>query len=252
MIAAVTTAWDKAHAAVAEMGDRFVLLRMDSTENRLTSGRQAIANTGHETAMRAELSAAARAVLTNVDTTVSPLDDGDVDTLLQAADLTTRARTAVERDPQGNVKDAHAPEMPTRFAKQLCQVVRGGVAMGMERDAAMSLAVRCARDSIPPLRLAILRDLAEQSNSMPSQVRKRLQKPHNTADRELQALHMLGLVRLDEETYCGRRGEEKSRWRYSLADDVEVGAVVPDSSVHPAFMNPFQVPHYPLQGEGGY
>jgi hypothetical protein len=42
---------------------------------------------------------------------------------------------------------------------RLCQVVRGGVAIGMDRDAAMRLAIRCAQDSIPPLRLVILRDL---------------------------------------------------------------------------------------------
>src|SRR5262249_8521535 len=36
VVGAVTTAWDTHHAVVSEMGDRFVLLRMDSTENRLT------------------------------------------------------------------------------------------------------------------------------------------------------------------------------------------------------------------------
>ena len=50
--------------------------------------------------------------------------------------------------------------MPTRFAKQLTQMVRGGVAIGMTREEAMRLAIRCARDSIPPLRLEILLDVA--------------------------------------------------------------------------------------------
>jgi hypothetical protein len=35
------------------------------------------------------------------------------------------ARTGVEPDYKGEVIDAHAPEMPTRFAKQLAQLVRG-------------------------------------------------------------------------------------------------------------------------------
>jgi DNA-binding transcriptional ArsR family regulator len=233
VIAAVTTAWDKAHAVVSEMGDRFVLLRMDSTENRLTSGRQAIANTGSETAMRNELAAAVKNVMENIDTRTSPLDDQERETVLRAADLVTLARTAVWRDRQGNVIDAHAPEMPTRFAKQLSQVVRGGVAVGLTRPQAIRLAIRCARDSIPPLRLAILRDLAHNPDSMPSQVRKRVDKPHNTVDRELQALHMLGLVMLDEQPYINRNGDERSRWRYSLAEGVDVGAVFPDSSQDP-------------------
>ena len=34
VVGAVTTAWDRAHAVIASMGDRFVLLRMDSTTGR--------------------------------------------------------------------------------------------------------------------------------------------------------------------------------------------------------------------------
>ena len=52
--------------------------------------------------------------------------------------------------------------MPTRFAKQLTQMVRGGVAIGMRRDQAV-VGLRCARDSIPPMRLEILLDLASLS-----------------------------------------------------------------------------------------
>ena len=54
--------------------------------------------------------------------------------MLAAADLVTLARTGVEFDYRGNVIDAHAPEMPTRFAKQLTQIIRGAVAIGMDRD----------------------------------------------------------------------------------------------------------------------
>jgi hypothetical protein len=168
VVAGVTTAWDTAHAVVSEMGDRFVLLRMDSTKNRLTSGRQAIANTGSEAIMRAELAAAVGNLMANIDAQVSSLDDCETETLLQAADMVTQARTAVRRDSQGKVIDAHAPEMPTRFAKQLAQVVRGGVAVGLSKRDAMRLAIRCAQDSIPPLRLAILRDVAENPDATPT------------------------------------------------------------------------------------
>ena len=78
----------------------------------------------------------------------------------EAADLVTLARTGVEYDYRGDVIDAHAPEMPTRFAKQLTQIVRGAVAIGMNRGNALRLAIRCARDSMPPLRLAIIDDLS--------------------------------------------------------------------------------------------
>lgn len=67
VIGAVTTAWDRAHEVIAAMGDRFVLLRVDSTQGRLAAGRRSILNTGSEGIMRAELADAAGAVLAVVN-----------------------------------------------------------------------------------------------------------------------------------------------------------------------------------------
>jgi hypothetical protein len=114
IIGAVTTAWDTAHAVVAVMGDRFVLLRLDSTKGRMTAGRQAIGNTGSEREMRDELAAAVADVIAGLDDTAIDLTDEETKKLLAAADLVTRARTGVEFDYRGDVIDAHAPEMPTR------------------------------------------------------------------------------------------------------------------------------------------
>ena len=61
------------------------------------------------------------------------LSEDESETLLGLADVVTLARTAVERDYRGDVVNAHAPEMPTRFAKQLTMVVKGAVALGMPR-----------------------------------------------------------------------------------------------------------------------
>ncbi|WP_280414863.1 hypothetical protein [Nocardia carnea] len=218
VVGAVTTAWDTHHAVVATMGDRFVLVRVDSGNPiaRRAAAVMAAANTGRETDMRAELSSAAAAVLAGVDgSRIRDLSDEERDRLLAAADLVTLARTAVERDYQGDVVDAHAPEAPTRYAKQLQQVFRGSMALGMNRADAMALAMRCARDSVPPLRLAVLRDIAEHPDSPTQDVRKRIGKPRKTVDRELQALHMLGLLVCDEREYSA---DGRSRWFYSLAD----------------------------------
>ena len=53
VVGAVTTAWDAAHAVIAAMGDRFVLIRADSSTAARQVRHQAIRNTGGETAMRA-------------------------------------------------------------------------------------------------------------------------------------------------------------------------------------------------------
>lgn len=219
LIGAVTTAYDSAHAVISAMGDRFALVRVDSSTGRLAAGRQALTNVNHEIEMRSELSQAVRELIGNhLLPGRAELTESDMDVLLVVADLVTFARTAVERDYQGNVTEAHAPEMPTRFAKMLGQIVRGGLAIGMDHDRALSTAVRVAGDSMPPLRLALLADLLDHPHSTTTEVRKRLQRPHNTVDRELQALHLLGLLHQNQED--GGRG-----WRYVLAEPVDQAAL---------------------------
>ena len=127
--------------------------------------------------------------------------------------------------------------MPTRFAKQLAQVVRGGVAIGMDRTAAMRLAIRCARDSMPPLRLSIIDDVAAHPHSSTAEIRKRLGKPRATVDRQLQALHMLDALACDErdETWAGN---DVTRWYYRLADGIEPTALDPESVPELALRTP--------------
>lgn len=213
LIGATTTAYDSAHGVIASMGDRFALVRMDSTVGRLEAGRQALSNVDHESSMRAELARAVCGALGRLDPERAELTAAVRDELLRAADLVTYARTAVERDHQGKIIDAHAPEMPTRFAKMLGQIVRGGLALGMPEDRAMATAVRVAGDSMPPLRLRLLADIADHPDSRTSDVQKRVQKPRTTVDRELQALHVLGLLVCDD---TGQGG-----WRYTLSDAVD-------------------------------
>lgn len=228
VIGAVTTAWDRAHDVIASMGDRFVIVRMDSTRGRMPAGRRAISNTGDEITMRAELAAVVAGALAGVTQEHAiTLTEDERERILEAADVVTLCRTGVDYDYRGDVIDAHAPEMPTRLAKQLGQVLRGSVALGMDRAAALRLALRCARDSMPPLRLAILEDIAAHPGSRTTEVRRRLNKPRNTVDRQLQALHMLGVLTCDEEE-DGSRGHV---WYYRVASTINPEAInVPDLS----------------------
>lgn len=220
VIGAVTTAWDRAHAdTISAFGDRFVVVRMDSSVGRIAAGRKAISNTGSEEAMRAELSTAAAGVLEGADLYVDGPDDDEAAAILAAADLVTLARTAVDVDYRGNVIDAHAPEMPTRFAKQLAQIFRGARAIGLSRVDALALAIRVARDSMPPLRLEILEDVAAHDWSPLREVQKRVDKPRSTVDRQLQALHLLGLLTVEEENPLN------PTWRYTLAPGIDVSSI---------------------------
>ncbi len=218
LVGAVTTAYDSAHSVIASMGDRFALVRVDSSVGRLAAGRQALANVGREVQMRAELAEAAGEVLAQVDAGAAVLRDDTMAVLLAAADLVTLARTAVERDHRGDVTEAHAPEAPTRFAKMLGQLVRGCLAIGSDADAALTVALRVAGDSIPPQRLLVLADVVKHPCSSTAEVTKRVQRPRTTVDRVLQELHILGLLHVDD---TGDRGGR----RYSISRRVDLAAL---------------------------
>jgi hypothetical protein len=209
LIGAVTTAYDSAHAVVASMGDRFALVRIDSGSGRMAAGEQALANVGHETQMRAELADSVKTLFAGLDRQRAELVQAHQVALLGLANLVTMTRTAVERDHGGNVVDAHAPEMPTRFAKMLGQIVRGGLALGMTADAALATSVRVAADSMPPLRRKLLADVASHPHAITRKVVGRVQLPRSTVDRELQALHILGLL--------VQESDDGGLWAYRLS-----------------------------------
>lgn len=196
LVAAVTTAWDEAHGAVAAMGDRFVLVRTHSDDAE--TGRQAIRNIGKETQMRTELAEAVRGLIADIDPScVTKLTKCETDDILAVANLTTMIRTGIIADYHGDVLDAHAREAPTRFAKQLVQIARGALAIGLPRDNAQRLAMRCAHDSAPPIRLSILLDILNHapSGATISEIADRINKPRTTVKRQLEALQVLGLLR---------------------------------------------------------
>jgi hypothetical protein len=227
VIGACTTAWDTAHGVVSSMGDRFVIVRSNSHEGRIASGLQAIRNTGREVQMREELAEAVSNLIATVDP-ANPfeLTEPNETVIVRAANLVTLARTGVELDYRGDVVDAHAPEMPTRLAKQLTQIMRGGIAIGMRPYDAQKLALRCARDSIPQLRLDVLKDIETNPMSTATDVRRRLQKPRATVDRTLQALHILELLKCNEDQITDETGKTISRWFYKLADGIRIRDVL--------------------------
>jgi hypothetical protein len=231
VIGACTTAWDQAHTVVASMGDRFVCVRSDSSIGRIDGGTHAIRNAGKEADMRRELAEAVRAVVKGIDVnTVYEIGADEENAILSAADLVTLARTGVELDYRGDVIDAHAPEMPTRLAKQLTQIMRGALVIGMSRAKALRLVLRCARDSMPQLRLLVLSDVAKNPNAPVIDIRRRLQTPRVTIDRTLQALHILGLLTC-RETEVERAGKAVQVRHYSVADGIALSALFPEMSV---------------------
>jgi DNA-binding transcriptional ArsR family regulator len=240
-ICACTTSWDSAYTVISSMGPRFVTIRSSARVGRIAAGRRAIHNAGNETAIREKINKAVAALIARAH--LPPRDAflmGDEENkIINAADIVTLARTGVEVDYQGNVIDCHEPEMPTRFSKQLVLIFRGALAIGIGRTPALALAIRCARDSIPPIRLAVLRDLTNHDieDCRVTDIAKRLRKPWTTVRRTLDALYVLGLVIKieaddeDEDENQPTKGTSKSKGktkkteRYALAADIDLTAL---------------------------
>ena len=115
---------------------------------------------------------------------------------------------------------AHDPEMPTRFAKQLAQIVRGGSPSAWPRPAASAARFRCARDSVPQLRREILLDLAgtrARGRSTSENISKpRIPFAANSMPCTCLACCAVTRPRNPEKTERSTRSE-----RYRLADDYD-------------------------------
>lgn len=214
LIGAVTDAWDKHYAAISQMGDRFVLIRMDSRNNRIDNALQGLRNSQQEQIYRDELGAISWALVNEIDPKLSKtLGARANQQIVEAANITTWARTAVEFDRyRGEVVDVSDPEGPVRFAKQLSQLVTGAYLIGLPARDAMRLAIRCARDSIPPMRLKVLEDVANYPNSIVADLVRRFERPRSTVARQLAALDALDLLTCSD-------------GKYRLADGVDVSVL---------------------------
>lgn len=193
VLAACTTAIDKAHAVMNEMGPRSLLVRLPPADPARI-GASALDHMGRETTMRSELAAATAGLLAHLDG--QPHDTGPVrDGLIGLASLVALARSPVHRDYKGEVELVGDPEAPTRIIKQLGQIWRACGVLGLGRTESWEVVTRCALDSIPKLRGAAIRYLAgrlEPADTTTARIA--LAHPKRTVLRALEDLAAHGVV----------------------------------------------------------
>jgi hypothetical protein len=173
-------------------------------------------NVGQEPEMRRDLAEVTGKLLAGATNATVTLSEAEEDTALDLANLIAWVRSPVEREYNGEPMFAHDLEVPTRLVKQLVQLVRGGLAIGMGRDDALAMAERVAADTMPPRRLAVLAEVWEHPDTTPADVGRGRNLPWRTADRTLKELHLLGLLDADD---------PDGRTRYRLAEDVDAGTL---------------------------
>ncbi len=113
----------------------------------------------------------------------------DREQLIGLAALVSLARSRVHRDWAGEVELVGDPEAPTRIIKQLGQLWRACGVLGLDHPESWEVVTRCALDSIPKLRGALIRYLARQDGPTDtSTIRIALAHPKRTVLRALEDL----------------------------------------------------------------
>jgi hypothetical protein len=158
-LAGCTTAIDKAHSVMNDMGPRSLFVRLPPADLGKIAG-SALDHMGREHQMREELAAASAGLLTHL--TGKPHDAGGNARreLIALASLVSQARSPVHRDWSGEIELIGDAEAPTRIIKQLGQLWRACGVLGLGTAESWEVVRRCALDSIPKLRGAVIRYLA--------------------------------------------------------------------------------------------
>jgi len=222
-IAGCTTAIDSAHSVLDAMGTRFLFVRLpDADPARI--GRSALAHTGREREMRAELAEVTTGLLHNLGQP-HELHAGVSEWLLPLAAMASQARSPVMRDYQGEIELVGDAEAPTRIIKQLGQLWRACGMLGLDEAHSWAAVRRAGLDSIPKLRRAVINYLARCQwdeagrfvGSPPPQpttvVSSAVKHPSRTVRRTLEDLAAHGLV----ERYDEVRGDTRVTYRWALS-----------------------------------
>jgi hypothetical protein len=168
-VAAATAAIDNAHTVLSEMGSRFTFVRMGEDEEGTEIAKRALANVGHETQMRKELSDAYRGLLEYGQLQPAfEINDAIRDAFIAMANLSSLARSPVTRDIRGQIEHIGDREAPTRMVKVIMQIWWACGVIGMTVQQAWEVIWRLSIGSIPKLRRRSLEVLLQEA-SRPSQ-----------------------------------------------------------------------------------
>jgi hypothetical protein len=217
LVGGCTPTIDRHHAVMGTMGERFTLYRLPGVDPDIQA-REALRHAGRERAMRSELAEASRAVLEQLDEPRERSDD-ETDKLIALATLVVRARSAVERDGYSReIELVPGSEAPTRLIIVLDRLLAGLDAIGCERRQALAVVTKAALDSVPALRLAVLKTLHTPGELSTSSIADAVRHPAQTTRRALEDLVAHGLVE------CARQGEGKAHeWNLSRFTRERIG-----------------------------
>lgn len=198
LLGAVTSQIDSAHGVSASLGERYALIRMPEEDVRSKSVR-AISTAGQEVTFRPELNSAVKDFFLDIEEPPAfPFTEEELETLVLAAEFTTRGRSPVERDAtlKYEISNKLDTEHPTRFGKMMASLYRAMVYIGISRERGLDLIRRISCDSMPPIRLALIKALnsiADGDSRNAKELAAMAGYPYTTSLRVLEELEVHGV-----------------------------------------------------------
>lgn len=197
LIAGCTPSIDSHHAVMGAMGERFIQYRLPPIDGDALAAR-ALSHLGSERTMRAEMAAAVRRVIDTVDPAdmaTSPTEETSA-WLVRTATLAVRCRSSVERDSYSReVELIPEAEAPGRLALVLLRIFNALRALGVESAEARRLVAKCALDSMPAVRRAVLEAvIAAGGEPTTTTVAETIGYPTTTARRACEDLAAHGVL----------------------------------------------------------
>jgi hypothetical protein len=206
LLTGCTTAIDRAYGVMAEMGQRWLFLRLPPGDLDKTAGA-ALDQMGRETAMRAELQQATAGLLHHLPGAPHKVTPAVRGAIVGLANLASQARSPVHRDYHGGIDLIGDAEAPTRIIKQLGKLWEACGLLGLPEPESWEVVSRAALDSIPKLRGAVIRYMASRPADLASipgpvstaAVQAELEHPRRTVFRALEDLAAHHVVKRDQD-----------------------------------------------------
>lgn len=199
-IGAVTDAIYTKEGESGGMGRRTIGYTMPQ-QHRINTAKAASRNTRDIAAKRLSIQVAFDAyishVVHNFDGNVPELSVEIEDTLIHLADLSTQARTTVERNYMGKMTFVHDAEMPMRVFSQIKKVLEVMMYINQNTEPTpeqMKTAYRLGIDAIPKVRKMVLRVLAGHKGVTSKGVAHILGYPTEVMRDTLEDLNVLKVV----------------------------------------------------------
>jgi len=201
-ISGVTQAIEAAHAISQQLGERFIIVRLKQN-HPMQQAKKSQESDGLEDQMNLEISDACRLLFNSLNFNLPPIDDITSDWILRVASYISFCRTPVPRNHFKEVEYLADTESPARLGKQLRQIYRGLIVLGVNNPIPHLRLI--AHDSIPAIRYKILHYLWCEHDYTPTDattIAADISFPKSNLYKYLEDMYMIGMLnQINENPY---------------------------------------------------